>query len=134
MIEVDGRVLDAFAIVMTGPSQGTGVVADRVVADGRALVDHHDLDAHALLAQLLGLRPDRLDSGRNCRPAVAPAETSSGVFSRPMPITPTRDAVDVEDRRSAWTHSGLPGRLLDDVGAQEGEVARSICRSSRSTP
>ena len=68
---------------MIGPSHGTGGVAvDGVRAEGRALVDHDDLD----LARPACL--SRSDSalivwiaGRNFSPAVAPAETSSGVFS-----------------------------------------------------
>ena len=54
---------------MIGPSHGIGGVAiHRIFTQGGALVDQHDLDPDALLAQLLRLRPDGFDRGQELQP------------------------------------------------------------------
>ena len=75
----------------------------------------------------------RSASGRNVSPAVAPAETSSGVVLELRADHADRGAIDDEHLRRLEPVGGLPGRGLDDVGGQERELRPGLLLR-RSTP
>ena len=64
-------------------------------------------------------------SSRNVSPAVAPAETSSGVFCSSAPITPTLTPLTVNTFDGVTQSGALPVTVVDDVRRQEREVARA---------
>ena len=141
-------VIEDVAAHQVGDAVG---VADDHRVDGRVLElvgDVEDRAAHGTPAALpIGLRPTfvpwwmtttwtltpsllrrsdsaliRGASARNVSPAVAPAETSSGVVSSSAPMTPTLTPLTV-NTTDGVTHGGcLAGRGLDDVRGQEREV------------
>ncbi len=60
-------------------------------------------------------------AGRKVRPAVLPAATSSGVLSRPAPITPTFTRF-TSNTLTPRIHGGaLPVAEFNDLNRQEGE-------------
>ena len=113
----------ALAMSRIGPTHGApGGVADRVEPDVRALVDDHDLDLHAQLAQALGfgLDPGRL--GQERQPGRGAGRDELGRVLELGADDADLDAVDGEHDRRRDPDGRLAGRGLDDVRGQEREV------------
>jgi hypothetical protein len=73
-------------------------------------------------------------SSRNVRPSVAPADTSSGVFFSPAPMTPTLTPLIVNTTDGVTQSGASPVAVSTMFVARNGKLARSWCMSSRSTP
>ena len=111
----------------SGPPRHRGHAVDRFAPVGGALVDHHHLDLHALLAQ-----PRRLGRDPRPRPGTSaqrsrrpiPARASS---SASAPITPTRTPLTRKTVEGVDPVRRLAGRRLDDIRRQEREVRALLC-------
>jgi hypothetical protein len=121
--EVDGRALDAVddADDRALPLGG-GRPVHAVGAGGGALVDHDDLDAHALPLEPRRLLPDALRLVEEREPLGGAG--AHELRRRPRGGADDADphAVDPEDRRRVHPRRRLTRRLLDDVRRQEREV------------
>ena len=73
-------------------------------------------------------------SSRNLSPAVAPAETSSGVLSSSAPMTPTWTPPTVNTAEGVTQGGSLAGHGVDDVRRQERELRPRLMLQQPATP
>ena len=76
----------------------------------------------------------RASSGRNVSPAVAPADTSSGVVSSSAPMTPTLTPLTVKTFEGVTHDGGCPVAVSTMLTARNGKFALACWARSRGTP